>query len=603
MTPATSTLGETARKDARPPVPHSVMWRQYVPYFYIGVALPTALILCFLTPPLQSEDEGRHFLRACQFAEGRIISEFESNTHAAGGWLPAAAADFVREKMTPEYFRKEDELRSIGERLRAFDRAAQTQRPISERRFAAFPTATIYPPSLYLPQATAIAVARRFSDKVYVWFYAARLFNAIVAVVVIFVALRLAPAYQLWLIVPAALPISLYQISSVSSDAGIISLSILLVALSLRFVELDGARIRAALIGCLFLLTTGKPVHLAFAPLLLGAHKRLGWRRAASFCAAAIAAALGGYIMWSCIVRDFVSLAGADFPGHNPSAQVHFIILHPIQFASVLVRTLRADCFLLMLETIGFFGWTELPLPAWFYKATACLFAAMLLLIVWNWKATDRSQRLLGLLSGIMLAAFIVVASFVLWTPVGAPEIARMTGRYFVPVLALLAVAAPPVNRLGKSAQTALAVVALGFVVLSAATTVRITKHYFFPDSKLLGKNIHEAAMESRRSCPASFSMISKSWFSSYAKGRADAPGGFRVFVTDEAGTILGESDPALSGSEFLYNLIGSKSRPWFVHFWTPNRSGTLHYWLMIGKDACRFGPSVKVGPYQIPEA
>jgi uncharacterized membrane protein len=560
-------------------------------------------MLCFLTPPMQSEDEGRHFLRACQIAQGQIVSEFHSRTHEAGGWLPAAAAEFVREKMTPEYFRKEDELRTIGKRLRALDRAAQTQRPIFEKRFAVFPNATIYPPSLYLPQAAAIGLARLFSSKVYVWFYSARLLNAITAVLLIFFALRLAPAYQSGLIIPATLPISLYQISSVSSDAGIIALSILFVALCLRFVESDGALIRIALMSCLFLLTTGKPVHLAFALLLLGAHKRLGWRRTVSFCSVAVIVALGGYIVWSYVVREFVPLAGADFPGHNPSAQVYFIVAHPIGFASVLLQTLKSDSFRLILETIGFLGWTELPLPPWFYKAAACFFIALLLLISRNWKPNDSSRLLLGSLSGVILLTFIFLASFVLWTPVGAPQIPRITGRYFVPVLAILAFTVPPLNRLGNISRTALMALVLGFLVLSAVTTVRITKHYFFPESQLLGRNIYEMSNGIRRSCPATVSMVSKTWFSSFAKGWVEVPGAARVFVADEAGTILGESDPALSGSEFPYNVLRISPYPWLLHFWTPNRFGTLHYWLMVGKDVCIFGPAVKVAPYHIPDA
>src|SRR4051812_7653808 len=56
-----------------------------IPFIYLAISLPVALYLCFLIPPMQVRDEGRHFLRACQIADGGIISEIEaSRRHVAG---------------------------------------------------------------------------------------------------------------------------------------------------------------------------------------------------------------------------------------------------------------------------------------------------------------------------------------------------------------------------------------------------------------------------------------------------------------------------------------------------------------------------------------
>lgn len=583
--------------------PSRAAWRRSIPYLYLGLALPTALLLCFLIPLMYPADEGRHFLRACQIAQGQIVSDIEPITHEAGGWLPAAAPDFVRDKMTPEYFRKQDQLHTVGQRLRALDQAAQTQAPLSEKRFAPFAGATIYPPALYLPQAVAIRFARLFSNKVYVWFYSARLLNASVAVLLIFFALRLAPAHQLALMIPAILPMSLYQISSISTDAAIIAVSILFVALCVRFLESDGALMRIALVACLLLLTTGKPVYLPFGLLLLAAYKRLGWLRAIFFSSVATAVAAGAYIAWSYLVRQFIPLAGGDFPGHNPSAQIHFTVAHPMGFASVLLNTLQWDARQIILQVIGWFS--EVPLPPWFYKAAYAFAAALLLLILLNFMRNDISRIVTGALAVASILAAIFLASFVLWTPVGSMRILQLQGRYLLPVVAILAFFVPSLNQLRSVSGKVLTVLVLGFFVLSTFTTIRILNHYFFPESKLLGKTIRDLFAErSDPSCPATVSLEYHGWFSSVADGRAETRDDFRVLITNETGTILAESDPVLAGVDFPYYLLPGSSRSrWLVRFWTPNRFGTLHYWLVDGKDACIFGPELKLAPYHIPEA
>ena len=159
--------------------------RPLIPLIYLAISVPTMLYLCFLIPPMQVADEGRHFLRACQIANGGILSQIDPETHQAGGILPLAVSEFVRDKMQIATLQKEDRLVTIRARLDALNRSSQNQAPLREKRFAAFPSSTIYPPALYLPQIAAIWIARLFTDKVYVWFYSARVLNGLVNILLI----------------------------------------------------------------------------------------------------------------------------------------------------------------------------------------------------------------------------------------------------------------------------------------------------------------------------------------------------------------------------------------------------------------------------------
>src|SRR5947209_6006207 len=362
---------------------------------YVCISLPTVLLICFLVPPMQPIDESRHFVRACQIAQGGFRSEIDPATGRGGGVLPEAVADFVREWMNAGWLRSNEMLRTIPARLHALELASKTQKPISKTTFVEFPSAGIYSPSLYLPQSAGIALARVFSDKVYIWFYSARICNALCAVFLVWLALRVAPDHALLLMLIAIVPMGLSQFASVSSDASIMGLTAVFVALCVRFRHEDNVAIRVGLIACLLLLVLGKPVHLPLGVLILTAHKRLGWRRALTFCAVATGIAAGCYFYWSFLARPFVALAG-ETHGQKPGDQVHFIVSHPFSFVHVILATLKVHGIRLFKQLFGVFGWEVLSLPVWLYEVAFLLMATIFMIIFINRKKVERSDFILA---------------------------------------------------------------------------------------------------------------------------------------------------------------------------------------------------------------
>ncbi len=577
-----------------------------VPYLYLVLTIPCVALLWLMIPPMQVPDEGRHFMRALQISEGQILPQINPALHTSGGWLPAAAVEFVRDRMNPEFYRREDYLRNIPDRFKALDRAAQHQPPPSQKEFGVFFGAAIYPPALYLPQAAGIRLARLFSNKVYIWFYFARIVNSLASIFLIFLALRIAPRHQLLLLIPALLPMSLYQISSISCDAGIIACSILFVALSIRFLYADGLALRLALTVCLLFLTLAKPVYLPFGLLLLAAYKRLGWTRAFSFFVLTIAISAGAYLGWAYLVRPELPMAGQDFPGHDPSAQLHTLLTNPLSFLAVIRNTIKGDGRRYLLDMIGSFGGSELPLPFWFYAAAISFLVLILFFILASLKRNHSPTFLCGLCSIISMAAAIFLAAYIMWTPVNSPYIPWIQGRYWIPLLAVIPFLFSPDGFRKKISKISLAILCSAFFIISLLTTVRIVRHYYFPQSGLLGKNIHELnAQFSAGTCPAFVQWdYTFGWFSLVEVGKTAVSSPYRVLVTNETGTILGVSDPTLAGAEFPFNLLSRSSRSkWLVHLWRPNRFGTLHFWLLNGKKICAFGPDLKIEPLFVPSA
>jgi hypothetical protein len=398
-------------------------------------------------------------------------------------------------------------------------------------------------------------------------------------------------------------------IASLSSDASIISLSVLFVALCIRFLSEGGLLTRFGLVLCLLLLVLGKPVHLAFGLLLLAAHPRLGWRRAISFCGIAMGIAVISYLWWFWLVRPFITIAG-EIHGQNPSAQVRFIIAHPISFIRVMLVTLHQDAGHLIREVIGVLGWEALALPRCFYIAMFGLGVLIFAVILVNLKQTILSRFILSSFAGLGLAIGVLLAAYILWSPPEAPTIVRLEGRYFLPGLAVIALVSPPIFRFTTFSRIVLAIASIGYLIFSAYLTVRILDHYYFPRSILVGKNMHGFFNDlPSQSCPASvqedaIESGATSWFDWVITGTTANHGSFRVIVATDDGRILGESDPVLTGADFPFVLLPGSSRSrWRMHIWYLNKFENARLWLIRGNTACSFGPQLEFTPVPLPDA
>ena len=84
----------------------------------------------------------------------------------------------------------------------------------------------------YLPQAAGIGLGRLVGASPLVCFYLARLANLFAAVALLFFAIRLAPFGKQLFVLIALLPMTMFELASVSCDALTISGAIFFTALS-----------------------------------------------------------------------------------------------------------------------------------------------------------------------------------------------------------------------------------------------------------------------------------------------------------------------------------------------------------------------------------
>jgi uncharacterized membrane protein len=312
------------------------------------------------------------------------------------------------------------------------------ERPLDpgRREFVSLPV-SVKPPPAYLPQAIAIAIGRWMDAGPLMLLYLGRLANALVALTMLTWAVALIPIGRSMVMLFGLLPMAIYEYASLSPDATVITTAFLFVALALK-AELrtrwsPGDVILAAFCGLVF--CSQKPV---YAPLLFVGLPmtmvRVRPNHTLLVHAILIPIVLGGTLAWQWFSSQMLSVPEEV----SVSGQLSFIAQHPLAYLQAMADILwRAHFF--YRSVVGNLGWFNVSLPTFAYGLPLLGFLLSTL------AQPPGDPRLTGpavawqllLLLGAM--ALIMTAAYLFWNPVGSDMIHGVQGRYFLPLLALLA--------------------------------------------------------------------------------------------------------------------------------------------------------------------
>lgn len=408
------------------------------------LALPFGLAMGAVTPPMQVADEGQHFFRAYQVSQGVVLPTKRRNVEVehkvvdiTGGDLPMGISGLYQgyePLIQNPHFRISDPKKTL-------EFARRFKIEPKEHSFRWFNNTAVYSPLGYIPQALGIAAARLFSNSALTCFYAARLANLLASVACIFLAIRITSVFP-WVFAFLALsPMAIYEMASVSSDASIIGICFLFIAVILRCAFGPDSTISRGQWLALFLLAAAiglvKQMYLPLALLYLlipvakvGSRSRY-WTTLAGICMTMVFTAG----IWGLATRDLYAPVVMDA---DPQTQIEFVKHHPGTFAYALVRNLTERQFLFryVAQYIGWFGHLDQDsqLPGWF----VCVHALMLLLVA-SFDASPKVERIDWrsklLCLGICLLCYTLVSAvgYVAWMPVGADWVI-IQGRYLLPI-------------------------------------------------------------------------------------------------------------------------------------------------------------------------
>jgi hypothetical protein len=407
--------------------------RTRLEYVFLAVALAWGVAQVFLVPPLQVPDEGDHWFRAWALTDGQLTADKQGMITLPASFAPTAdlytrlvAAGVLPLSLDgqPGFAGYEDLFNSPG--------------PSGTIRVAS--RVATYGPVGYLPQAVGVGLGRLAGAPPLTCFYLARLGNLLAAVALIFFAIRLAPFGKHLFALVALLPMTMFELASVSCDALTISGALFFTALLLwasKRVTLRRVDVALVLAASALLLNV-KPGYwaLVLLVLLIRPAQLRGRIRYVAFVAGNALVVVGVFLI-------VFLLTASDARAHvgAPQAQLSFILNQPLGFLGILWSNVYGHLLAWTIESIAILGWLTIALPVAFYLFV--LVAAPMFLIRTSDEEVGPQLRSRALLAAVGVAVFvtIAVALYVNLAPIGSDDL-FVQGRYLEPVWLLLLLSA-----------------------------------------------------------------------------------------------------------------------------------------------------------------
>ena len=404
--------------------------RTRLEYVFLVIALAWGVAQVFIVPPLQVPDEGDHWFRAWALTDGQFTADRQGMITLPG----------VFARTVDLYTRLVSDSRGLPVSLEGqagfsgYVDLFNSPGPAGIVSVASRVSA--YGPMGYLPQAVGIGIGRLAGAPPLTCFYLARLGDLFAAVALLFFAIRLAPFGKQLFTLLALLPMTMFELASVSCDALTISGAMFFTSLLLwasARVRLRGIDVVVMLSAAAVLLNV-KPGYWALVLLvLLIRPAQLGGRtRYVAFVVASALVVTGVFLAVFGLTTTGARVEAAG----GPQAQLLFIAHQPLDFLRILWSNLVNESFRWTLESIGVLGWLAIPLPPAFY-----LFVVVVGLVFFLRMREEVSLQLWrrALLAAVGVAVFLTlaVALYAFLEPTGSERV-FFQGRYLAPVWLLL---------------------------------------------------------------------------------------------------------------------------------------------------------------------
>jgi uncharacterized membrane protein len=443
---------------------------------WLIVGILAVLSMVFVTPPFQTPDEAQHFFRAYQVSEGTALAEVHDGM--SGGRLPASLQTFATHFLGPSL------LHAVYRPVRPTPLALTLGPPdqpldVSRREFINFSGLAFYSPLPYAGSAVGMAVARLAGLGTRSIFYMGRAANGLLALAILYFALRLFPFGRELIAFVALMPMPIFLYGSCSPDALILSTAFLFIALVLNRMAGDTWSIPDYVVAILSATTfcTIKPVYtpilmFGFLGILYTTKRALVLKQQVVVLVVCMIAT----VVWLRLSSQAMVSVRSDI---NVPAQMAYIVNTPFHYLQIVVGTIWAHHFYYM-QFVGRFGWLTITLPL-----IAYMLPGVALIATWGSEQRAHAYRpkIFVWFSFAIIAMstlLLFTALYLTWTPVGAAAIEGIQGRYFLPLAPLAALSFLVVSGRKKYWEnTTTQAIILGLIVLEAglSVTTQISKY------------------------------------------------------------------------------------------------------------------------------
>lgn len=413
-------------------------------FLLLGIIVGALLI--FITPPLCTPDENAHFLNAYSISQGNVFPDM--NDGKVGKYISKNVEGYIR-KYNNRFTSKLDEKYSFKEQ---YFNSWLTNQDSSEIFFES--TLTRINPIGYIFSAFGMAVysviIRLFMNASYLTPYNilvfGRIFNLIFYIICIYHAIKTTPFFKRTMMMISLMPMSIFLGASISYDAVLIPVSMLLFSVSLKIICADKEyRISSKDIIMVFtssFLLGG--IKLAYLPLMLvllaiPIYKFGDRKRYIKLIAITAGIGLLAFLIPNILLK--ISLKGYDIPtSMNAILQKQYLLDSPMRFIKIFFNSFKVYR---TYYTVSFFGNlgqldTNFPLVLVIIFILCLLFVSII-----EGSRTLNINRYIKWLSATAVIISTIGMFYFLyinWTSldnilgVGATTVSGVQGRYFIPL-------------------------------------------------------------------------------------------------------------------------------------------------------------------------
>ncbi|HQT46907.1 MAG: hypothetical protein B7X08_00475 [Acidocella sp. 20-63-7] len=424
---------------------------------FILCALPSGLLMAFITPPGQSPDEPAHFARADGLLRGKIMGERMGVLDLNTGGREWTSGEYVDAGLFESSFGRNTEIAGHPV-VTARDFGLMRTHPSDHSRiFAENDNTVLYFPMVYLPATLGLALSLALHTSPYIGILFARVFMLTAFLTLGVLALWLAAFGEAALFAVLILPMTLFLAGSLNTDGVLIGM----VALSCAAYSRGSWGYRWLALVLLALFLSVKPPYMlllaAFALPLFGPGF---WARARDAVLAALPV-----LLWVVLAAIFVLVPfsvtryhpGPLYAGDrsiwldqtDSAANLHILLSDPSRFIVLPVRSIALWGGYWLEGMIGILGLSQITMPQGYYVLWGVALAVAFSGSVFCRRpqaVPDRTALVNFLFIGFLLLGtgwLILISLYLDWSTVGRDTIAGGQGRYLIPLLPFVIFAIP----------------------------------------------------------------------------------------------------------------------------------------------------------------
>jgi uncharacterized membrane protein len=444
---------------------------------FVTLSLLFGSLVILATPPLRGPDETAHFLRAYGIAQGDIVPSRRDGQNRKGVLLP------------PRLFEGFDFFESVriiekeaGFNYRGVFEAYLGNSPTRAAQSAGFvPYAGSegYSPIAYLPQAAAALLARALDLTFLPTLYLMRLAGLVVLTGVIACAIAIVPRLHWAFIAVAMLPAAFYGRSVINADGTALAAAMMVTALWLRGVICPQLMVPGWQSLWMVLNALTKAPNVAFVLLELRLLKQRRWPQLAFVVLPAIAAAA----VWTftsgadTATWRMVEITGRSPDAFDPSAKLSHMIDHPLHFPLAVLGALDAKSVAeLWRQAIGVLGLFDTVLLGWVYPAVSMLVLGTFFAPLPLARPDSHQVPVLAAATTLAYIAVVYLISYMVFTPSDVNSVWGVQGRYFIPILPLVAIAVASLANRGFDERVSAALAIVSSVLSGCASVEAILR-------------------------------------------------------------------------------------------------------------------------------